>query len=164
MLSVKEYLSLIGIIRPHRKIDDGTLAGTGMADQGNRFPSSRFYIDIIEHIVPAVIGKADISELDGAGKFSEFPVILFLRPGIDQIKHLHCGNPRLFKDVQLKDDVVERIEKSSDKVQQILHRADRERQCIIEEFGCEDVHHDGKYQRLEARQKVFTGCTLEIDQ
>src|SRR5699024_5809044 len=112
ILSVKEYLSLIGIIKPHQKIDDGTLAGTGMADQGNRFPSSRFYIDIIEHIVPAVIGKADISELDGAGKFSEFPVILFLRPGIEQFKHLHCGNPRLFKDVQLTDDVVERVEKS----------------------------------------------------
>src|SRR5699024_2597797 len=78
--------------------------------------------------------------------------------------HLHCGNPRLFKDVQLTDDVVERVEKSGDIVHQHVHRADRERLCIIEESGCEDVHHDGKYQRPEALQKVFTCCTLEIDQ
>src|SRR5947209_4965585 len=119
--TVEKDFAALNIVETQKKLDDGGLAGAGVADDGEGLPGSNAEGNVAEHpvfigrVLPAAIGEPDIAEFDFAAGLLELRRLLRRsnRHGlIEQLENALGGGHSGLQDIELFAEVLDGTEET----------------------------------------------------
>ena len=119
--TVEKDFAALNIVETQKKLDDGGLAGAGVADDGEGLPGSNAEGNVAEHpvfigrVLPAAIGEPDIAEFDFAAGLLELQRLLRRsnRHGlVEQLEDALGGGHSRLQDIEFFAEVLDGTEET----------------------------------------------------